>query len=82
MQLCYSSIAFNFLHIAKMQQHDSARETGLQFVASRNALGRVRYILNIKSSFQLYKFSLDYKGLQPGMAAQPIVIPTIINQKD
>jgi hypothetical protein len=30
MQLCSSDVVFNFLLIAKMQQHDSAREPGLQ----------------------------------------------------
>jgi len=45
MQLCSSDIAVNFLLIAKMQQHDSAQEPGLLFAASRNALGRVHYVL-------------------------------------
>jgi hypothetical protein len=34
MQLCSSDVVFNFLLIAKMQQHDSARKTGLHFAAS------------------------------------------------
>ena len=61
-----SDVIFNFLLIAKMQQHDSAREPGLHFAASPNA-PRIK----IKSSFQLYTFyikELMKKGpeLQPG----------------
>ena len=33
-QLCSSDIKLNYLLIAKMQQHDSARETDLHFAAS------------------------------------------------
>jgi len=36
MQLCSSGIAFNFLLIAKMQQHDCAQETDLHIAASPN----------------------------------------------
>jgi hypothetical protein len=47
MQLCSSDVVINFLLIAKMQQHDSARETDLHFAASPNALGRVQYVLKL-----------------------------------
>jgi hypothetical protein len=53
-----------------MQKHDSARETDLNFTASRNALqGPV--CLKIKSSFQLYQFYIEElkkkrQGCQPG----------------
>jgi len=43
-----SNVAFNFLLVAKMQQHDPAREPGLQFAASPNAPHRVHYV--VKSS--------------------------------
>jgi hypothetical protein len=54
MQLCSSNVVYNFMLIMKMQQHDPAREPGLHFAASPNASARFHYVLNFKSSFQLY----------------------------
>jgi hypothetical protein len=51
---------FKFLLIAKLQQHDPAREPGLHFAASPNAPRRVQYVLKlIKSSFHLYQFYIE-----------------------
>ena len=50
MQLCSSDVVFNFLLIAKMQQHDSAREPGLHFAASPNTPRRVQYVLKLSLS--------------------------------
>jgi hypothetical protein len=63
MQLCSSDVVFNFLLIAKMQQHDPAREPGLHFAASPNASARVHYVLKLSLfsiySFQLYTFYIE-----------------------
>jgi len=53
-----------------MQKHDSAREPGLHFAASRNALQNP-VCLKFKSSFQLYQFYIEELKkkrpvLQPG----------------
>jgi hypothetical protein len=61
--LCSIDVAFNFLLIAEMQQHDCAREPGLHFAASPMALGRVQYVL-ILSLLYIYLFimSLSNQG--------------------
>jgi hypothetical protein len=59
MQLCTSGIAFNFLLIAKMRQHDSAPGTKLAFCGIANGSGQGPVCLKNKSFFQLYKFYIE-----------------------
>jgi translation initiation factor 2 beta subunit (eIF-2beta)/eIF-5 len=57
--LCSSDVVSNFLLIAKMQQHDPAREPGLHSVASPKCFGQGPICLNSKSSFHLYQFYIE-----------------------
>ena len=62
---------FKFLLIAKLQQHDPAREPGLHFAASPNAPRRVQYVLRL-SSFQLYQFYYEELKKAPGLPTRAL----------
>jgi hypothetical protein len=95
MQGVYCCLRSSFLFFSKDNQA-SARTSNQRGGSSSVCFGHMNFmLLNIFHTdedtkneglhgsrlYSVGKFSLDYKGLQPGMAAQPIGPNKYINQK-